>query len=112
MTAKIVNPGERLLEKLQVLVPERQQQLLDFAEFLVQQQAQVETVQRAVQNIEENTEASSIQKQRVFGLHAGQVWMSEDFDAPLPDEFWLGENDPLMMTNDQVQGNNLRSMNP
>ncbi|MFN8494381.1 MAG: type II toxin-antitoxin system Phd/YefM family antitoxin [Caldilineaceae bacterium] len=27
---------------------------------------------------------------RVAGLHAGMAWMSEDFDAPLPDEFWLG----------------------
>lgn len=27
---------------------------------------------------------------RVAGLHAGMVWMSEDFDAPLSDEFWLG----------------------
>ncbi|MBI4326680.1 MAG: type II toxin-antitoxin system Phd/YefM family antitoxin [Chloroflexi bacterium] len=28
---------------------------------------------------------------RVFGLHEGQVWMSDDFGAPLPDSFWLGE---------------------
>lgn len=28
---------------------------------------------------------------RVFGLHRGQIWISEDFDDPLPDEFWLGE---------------------
>lgn len=27
---------------------------------------------------------------RIPGLHAGSVWMSEDFDAPLPDEFWIG----------------------
>ena len=26
---------------------------------------------------------------RVFGQHQGQVWMSEDFDAPLPDDFLL-----------------------
>lgn len=31
------------------------------------------------------------QRPRVFGLHEGQVWMSDDFDAPLPDSFWLGE---------------------
>lgn len=30
-------------------------------------------------------------KSRVLGLHAGQVQMSEDFDAPLSDEFWLGD---------------------
>lgn len=30
-------------------------------------------------------------KKRIAGLNRGQVWMSDDFDAPLPDEFWLGE---------------------
>ena len=29
---------------------------------------------------------------RVLGLNQGAVmWMSDDFDAPLPDAFWLGE---------------------
>jgi len=27
---------------------------------------------------------------RIAGLHEGQGWMSDDFDAPLPDEFWAG----------------------
>ena len=26
------------------------------------------------------------------GLHAGMIWTSEDFDAPLPEEFWTGES--------------------
>ena len=32
-------------------------------------------------------------KPRILGLGVGKgsVIMSEDFDAPLPDEFWLGE---------------------
>jgi antitoxin (DNA-binding transcriptional repressor) of toxin-antitoxin stability system len=29
-------------------------------------------------------------QKRVFGQHRGQVWMSPDFDDPLPDDFWLG----------------------
>jgi prevent-host-death family protein len=29
-------------------------------------------------------------KKRVFGMHRGEVWISEDFDEPLPDEFWMG----------------------
>ena len=29
---------------------------------------------------------------RRFGRYAGKVWMSDDFDAPLPDAFWLGTN--------------------
>ncbi len=28
---------------------------------------------------------------RVLGLHEGEGWMSDDFNAPLPDSFWLGE---------------------
>jgi len=28
---------------------------------------------------------------RVLGLHQGQGWISEDFDEPLSDEFWLGK---------------------
>jgi prevent-host-death family protein len=32
---------------------------------------------------------------RIPGLHKGAVlYISEDFDAPLPDEFWLG-NGPI-----------------
>jgi antitoxin (DNA-binding transcriptional repressor) of toxin-antitoxin stability system len=30
-------------------------------------------------------------KQRIAGLHPGSMRMSEDFDDPLPDSFWLGE---------------------
>lgn len=28
---------------------------------------------------------------RQAGLGGGKFWMSEDFDEPLPDEFWLGD---------------------
>ena len=27
---------------------------------------------------------------RVAGLNQGQIWTSDDFDQPLPDEFWTG----------------------
>lgn len=30
-------------------------------------------------------------KQRIAGLHRGTMKMSADFDEPLPDSFWLGE---------------------
>lgn len=26
---------------------------------------------------------------RVLGLHKGNWWMADDFDAPLPDSFWF-----------------------
>jgi hypothetical protein len=32
-----------------------------------------------------------LSKPRVFDLHPGAMWTSDDFDDPLPDEFWLGE---------------------
>lgn len=30
-------------------------------------------------------------KKRIAGLNRGMIRTSEDFDAPLPDEFWLGK---------------------
>jgi prevent-host-death family protein len=30
-------------------------------------------------------------KKRIAGLNRGAFWTSEDFDQPLPDEFWLGQ---------------------
>ncbi len=27
-------------------------------------------------------------KKRIFGLHQGKIWMSDDFNQPLPDNFW------------------------
>jgi antitoxin (DNA-binding transcriptional repressor) of toxin-antitoxin stability system len=29
-------------------------------------------------------------ERRVFGEYRGRIHMSEDFDEPLPDDFWLG----------------------
>lgn len=30
-------------------------------------------------------------KKRIPGLNRGEIWTSDDFDEPLPDEFWTGE---------------------
>jgi len=35
-------------------------------------------------------------KKRVAGLNRGAIWTSEDFDEPLPDEFWLGRNESII----------------
>ena len=32
-------------------------------------------------------------KTRIFGQHRGLVIMSDDFDEPLADNFWLGDNE-------------------
>lgn len=61
-----------LMDKIQSLPIEQQQMLLEFVEFLDQKYGET-------------------QQQRVLGLHQGQIWMSEDFNEPLSEEFWLGE---------------------
>ncbi|RUT09533.1 hypothetical protein DSM106972_000270 [Dulcicalothrix desertica PCC 7102] len=49
--------------------------MLDFVEFLVNKY----------------TYSQEALQQRVPDLNKGQIWMSDDFDDPLPDEFWLGK---------------------
>ena len=34
--------------------------------------------------------AKSLSTARVAGLHHGEITTSDDFDAPLPDDFWTG----------------------
>ncbi len=34
--------------------------------------------------------AVTSQRSRVAGLHKGEGWISENFNDPLPDEFWTG----------------------
>ncbi|MEO1375823.1 MAG: DUF2281 domain-containing protein [Cyanobacteria bacterium J06635_10] len=79
MTSQTVNITETLIAKLQSLSPEQQQTLLDFAEFLVQKHTQPQPIQ------------TQPVQQRILGLNKGEIWMSEDFNEPLPDEFWMGE---------------------
>ncbi len=43
-----------------------------------------------IQQVEQDT--ASHKTERIPGLHAGKIWISDDFDDPLPDEFWLGED--------------------
>ncbi len=66
-----MNLEETLLEEVRSLTPEQQQEVLDFASFLKSR--------------------SSSPLQRIPGLNKGAFSMTEDFDAPLPDQFWLGE---------------------
>lgn len=39
----------------------------------------------------EITESKHFITKRILGLNRGEYFMSDDFDAPLPDSFWLGE---------------------
>jgi hypothetical protein len=68
---------EDIVNNLMKFSPERRKQVFDFVRFLAQPQ-------------EENINPTP--PQRVLGLHQGMGWMSDDFDSPLPDEFWLGES--------------------
>jgi len=52
--------------------------VLDFIQF-----TKAKTIQESTQN----------NSPRIPGLHQGEIWMSEDFNEPLADEFWLGEDE-------------------
>ena len=47
-------------------------------------------IEERIATIQEGKER--VKKKRVMGLHPGSMRMSDDFDAPLPDEFWLGKS--------------------
>ena len=44
----------------------------------------------AVRDAGEIAAESDTRDARTPGLHAGLYWIADDFDAPLPDDFWLG----------------------
>lgn len=77
MTSPVVDTTSKLITKLQNLVPEQQQQVLDLVEFLAQKYPQTQTPLQT----------------RVLGLNQDEIWMSDDFNDPLPDEFCLGEGE-------------------
>ncbi|MEM9766621.1 MAG: DUF2281 domain-containing protein [Cyanobacteria bacterium P01_D01_bin.71] len=69
-----MNIEQALLDQVRTLTPEQQQAVLEFAVSL-------------------HPETPPAPKKRIPGLHRGAFyWMADDFDDPLPDEFWLGED--------------------
>ncbi|MEH2361345.1 type II toxin-antitoxin system VapB family antitoxin [Nostoc sp.] len=78
MTSQTRDITETLIAQLQTLPPEQQQMVVNFVEFLAQKHAQSQPSQNR-------------KKRRVAGLHEGMGWISDDFNEPLPDEFWMGE---------------------
>ena len=70
---------------------------MEIVETLARQAAQKEqdiagyVRQLAVTASEMQASARKTAAPRVPGLHAGAYWIADDFDAPLPDSFWLGE---------------------
>ena len=61
---------ESIINKLQEIPLDKQKQILEYVEALT-----------------EEKEPSSSPKKRVFGLHQGKIWMSDNFNQPLPDNF-------------------------
>ena len=72
MTSQINNYAEMISEKIKTLPLENQQEVLDFVDFLI-----------------EKTQKKS-QLKRTQNLAQGKIWMSDDFNEPLSDSFWLG----------------------
>ena len=80
---------EKILAALNTLSFDRQQQVFDFVEFLMQKQEDSE--------ISQTMQESALSKKRVFGQYQGRGWISDDFNDPLPDEFWLGTEDSILI---------------
>jgi hypothetical protein len=67
---------ESILVKLQNIPSEQQRQILDYVEFIADKYAGA------------TDSPQQYPKKRILGLHQGKIWMSDDFNDPLSDEFW------------------------
>jgi hypothetical protein len=61
--------NKQWLQDFETLPPEKQAEVVDFIQFLKSKQVQ----------------AQPQKEKRPFGVLKGEVWMSDDFDAPLED---------------------------
>jgi hypothetical protein len=111
MTAQVLPTviSEEFLVVLQSLSSEQRRQLFDFAEFLAGRRDQSDSVDQPERSEGEKKTGLSMPP-RIFGLHAGQAVMSDDFDDPMPDEFWFGYPDPLIISDDKISELNQRSV--
>ncbi|MGK7959645.1 DUF2281 domain-containing protein [Crocosphaera sp.] len=67
---------EKIITKLQTIPLDKQKQILDYIDSIVEE---------SLLTLEKS---QSSPKKRVLGLHQGKIWMSDDFNDPLPDDFW------------------------
>jgi len=60
---------------------------------------QLEVIQALSRGLQQHYTAQSpaafAAQPRILGVHAGTLWVSDDFDAELPDAFWLGGDNEL-----------------
>ena len=73
------NLKENLAEVSDDLPVELLAEVIDFAEFLREKERRKQA-------------ETPPQTKRIAGLHQGQVWISDDFNDELGDEFWFGED--------------------
>jgi hypothetical protein len=76
MTTSTNKITESIITKLQGIPLDKQRQVLEY----------IESIAKPDSSTSENPNPSS--KQRIFGLHKEKIWISDDFNDPLPDEFW------------------------
>jgi hypothetical protein len=70
---------QKIHQRIEQLRPEQLNLLTDFLDFL----------QFKASSLAPSTQPKT---KRKAGLHPDNFVMRNDFDAPLPDSFWLGEN--------------------
>jgi hypothetical protein len=67
-------------------IPIQFDDLLKVVDMLTPEQRRVLAERIAVNAKDDEVDLS---QPRILGLHPGAIWTSDDFDEPLPDEFWL-----------------------
>ena len=72
---------EGIATAIKLLSTEQRQQVFDFVTFLSNRQ-----------EFALNRQPQVPKQRRIFGQYQGRISMSEDFDEPLPDSFWLGDS--------------------
>ncbi|MEO0647012.1 MAG: DUF2281 domain-containing protein [Cyanobacteria bacterium J06650_10] len=75
---------DQIRQKIDQLLPEQLSAINEFIDFL-------QFKKKSNAESQQSDETPSVAKKRTPGLHPGAFVISEDFDAPLPDSFWLGE---------------------
>ena len=86
---------KQVLQKIDQLLPDQLIAINDFIDFL-RFKKEVNTGSQPLDAIRSNGgkaegQTSNDEKLRKPGLNPGSFIISEDFDDPLPDSFWLGE---------------------
>lgn len=76
MTTSTINLTDSIVDKIKDLPIEKQQEILDFAEFISQKHHQAESKE------------NKSNQERILGLEKGKGWVSDDFNEPLPSEIF------------------------